>query len=225
MKTVAFDIGNVLGRVNLGHFRDLLTSLFANDGQEFLDFLQGVHDVGMCSIRQGLKFFTPNHRIYPSDVYSDMEKAWFDALDMSEPMLNLIEDLLDDDWRVSLLSNMGTDHAVYLRREYPVINRCVQHFSCEVGARKPTKLFYQSFVQSEGWRGIWRYNQGKGAKIENYTLFFDDLEENVIAAGDYFRGVQFSLRYFDDDKDAVEAMRKFLADPSEDPPWKDICTG
>lgn len=99
-------------------------------------------------------------------------------------------------YEVSLLSNIGFDHADFLRQKCPVFKKCNQHFSCDVGARKPTKLFYQSFLLEYGW--------------DKDVLFFDDRPENVKAAESYLAGVQFDIEDYATDEEAAQAVRNRL---------------
>ena len=109
--------------------------------------------------------------------------------------------LISAGWDVALLSNIGADHISVVRRWLPIElwDKSTHHFSCDIGVRKPSRLFYQSFhLKNGGW--------------SNYTFFFDDIEENVIACDGCFRGVHFNLRDFSSGIKAAKAVRDFLLD-------------
>lgn len=196
-KQVAFDIGNVLFRVDLDRFigglyqYGFVKSKIA--GQRFLDKILIQQDLGFCSIKDALCDICPDN---PNiDL---MESKWINTLIPSKPMINFIEELLNNYWQVALLSNIGIDHATFIRNNFPTLNHCIQHFSFEVGARKPSKLFYQSFFLS---RNPW----AKGFP------FFDDLDINIEAAySEGFNVYKFDLNSFENDEKAVEYLRRVL---------------
>jgi FMN phosphatase YigB (HAD superfamily) len=194
-KAVAFDIGNVLWHVDLGAFtRKLVTGGYVPHGDQgdFLEMTLGLLDVGLMTLRQALDYLAPGHYDGQSPL-DEMEMAWLDTIQPALPMLELLQELLDKKWRVALLSNIGLDHAKYIERNYPVINRCDKHFSCYVGARKPNKIFYQSFNQNHPARP-----------------FFDDREENIRAAEGYLYGIRFALEDFPDDQTAANKLRELI---------------
>jgi FMN phosphatase YigB (HAD superfamily) len=86
---------------------------------------------------------------------------------------------------IALLSNIGFEHAKLVHKLLSY-DECGfffnhKHFSCEVGARKPTKLFYQSFLM--------QHPEFQGC------LYVDDLQENLDAADELgFRIRKFSLQ-------------------------------
>ena len=87
------------------------------------------------------------------------------------------------DLQVALLSNVGLEHAVQMARVLDIdsfFDKCVKHLSCHVGARKPTKLYYQSFLM--------QHPEFYGA------AYLDDLQENLDASVPFgFRPRRFSL--------------------------------
>lgn len=196
-KYVAFDIGNVLCHVNLESFYDfLVTEQILWDKQQAEEFISGIQypqDLGLYNIRQGFYRFNPE---LPRNKLQELHDAWLDIVDPSEPMLGVIDDALAAGYEVALLSNIGFDHSGVVRQKCKVFQRCHQHFSCEVGARKPTKLFYQSFMM--------HYNWPHGA------TFLDDRKDNIEAARPYFNGVTFDIDHYERDEDAAKAVRDLL---------------
>jgi FMN phosphatase YigB (HAD superfamily) len=201
MKRVAFDIGNVLFHVDLSTFvADTVKYGLYNDlekAQSFMDGIQAAQDLGLYDIRQAItKFHSGTNKF----IVDQLEQSWLSTVKPCNPMLGLVNDLLDDGWQVALLSNIGYDHRDDIKRliSKRVWEDCIHHFSCDVGARKPAKLFFQSFYMAHGWRDT--------AK----TCFFDDREENVLASQDYFRGVHFNLDNFPSGESAAEDLKMFL---------------
>jgi len=196
-KRVAFDIGNVICHVYIDKFFDFLVEReIVVDRERADDFVCGIQhpqDLGLYNVRQGFYRFNPT---LSKQTLQDLHDMWLDIVEPSEPMLNLIEELILDGYEVALLSNIGYDHAGVVRQRCPIFKKCHQHFSCEVGARKPTKLYFQSFYLSYGW--------------DSGTMFFDDREENVKASYPILRGQRFDLDDYDKDEEAAEYMRTFI---------------
>ena len=89
---------------------------------------------------------------------------------------------------MALLSNIGTEHAALMEHSLNVgtfFSGAIKHFSCFVGARKPTALFYQSFLLEHP---------------EFYScLYIDDLQENLDVGKRFgFQTYRFSLDPKDD---------------------------
>jgi FMN phosphatase YigB (HAD superfamily) len=195
MNFVAFDIGNVLCRVELDSFLFYLVEkeLFAGytEAYDFLEGIQVAQDLGMCDMKMGLKSLK---RPLNQKILNDILEKWNSIIYPSEDMLSLIDTLLSKNYKVALLSNIGKDHGALVRERFKIFSRCIQHFSFEVGARKPSELYFQSFVLKYKWPLT--------------TIFFDDREENIVAASDYFTSVKFNLYDYDNDNEAVEFISK-----------------
>lgn len=196
-KLVAFDIGNVLCHVVFDDFINWLLYEGIVESkevaEEFLASIQHPQDLGLYNIKQGFRRFYPQ---IDNKTIQTLHDIWLDVARPSEIMLNVVEELIDEGWSVSLLSNIGFDHADYLRHKCNVFKKCNQHFSCEVGARKPAKLFYQSFLLQYGW--------------SKDVMFFDDRQENIKAAEGYLTGVLFDIENYKSDQEAATAMRTHL---------------
>ncbi len=197
-KRVAFDIGNVLCHVDIDEFFEFLVTQNVADSKkqafEFMSDIQNPQDLGLYNIKQGFSKFNPQ---LDKNTIQTLYDAWIDIARPSIVMLDLVEELLNKHgYEVALLSNIGVDHSDILRQKCPIFNRCNQHFSCEVGARKPTKLFYQSFILQYVWN--------------RDVLFFDDRLENIQAANGYLTGVLFDIEKYDTDEAAAQVIRNHL---------------
>lgn len=180
MNKVALDIGNVLVNVDLWKFISELSKRFGlndHDAYFFLEQVQPRQDLNLTTVAKSLE---SKFRIQ-GDELSDLITCWNSTVWASEMMLAFLEKLKADGVKVALLSNMGPEHLSHLRTTYPELFRdTIQHISCEVGARKPSKLFFQSFVlDHDSFRGC---------------LYLDDLEENLRASKPYgFQVYNFNL--------------------------------
>lgn len=183
---VAFDIGNVLYRFDKLKFVNKLVEIVNKfvydintcDAYLFLERLQPLQDIGVTTLHQELRYKFPFLSTEDLELLID---AWNETLTPNEMMLNLLDNLKSDGVKIALLSNMGAEHIRYLRREYPtVLDNTIQHISCEVGAKKPHKLFFQSFCLDND-------------DFSN-CVYVDDLEENLKAGKKYsFKIYHFEL--------------------------------
>lgn len=179
---IAFDIGNVLFYYNLETFyaemkrQNLLST---NDEVDlFVSEAEHLSYIGATNLSKRLssKF---------SHLTEDNKKlvidAWNNTITPNYQMFNFIKDLKNENVKIALLSNMGLEHAEYIDKNYPeVFQGNVCHLSYEVGAFKPTKLFYQSFLlDHEEFLGC---------------IYLDDLKENIITGAKFkFNGIHFDL--------------------------------
>lgn len=181
---VAFDIGNVLVEVDMSGFIAMLRGVLSGqnkshmiDPEKFLEQLQISQDLGLLTVRQAL---SQTYNI--SDlVADDLIPEWNKTVKPNEMMLNFMDNLRSEGVKIALLSNIGADHAEYLKKSCPkMFAGCVEHLSFEVGARKPSKLYYQSFLMDRAeWLG---------------AIYCDDRPENLRAGKQYsFKSFRFCL--------------------------------
>ena len=185
---VAFDIGNVLCEFDLDKFTYEMfktTGIPTSRAYNFLESIQNAQDIGLTTVRKSLQMLIPPppHSLYLKDTEIDhLINAWCSIIYPSEMMINFLDNLRSEGIKIALLSNMGKEHHEYLMNKYPkLFTGVVQHISYEVGARKPTKLFFQSFMLD--------HDDFKGA------AYIDDIEENCRAAKKYsFKVYKFDLK-------------------------------
>lgn len=183
---VAFDIGNVLCDLNLKIFTCHLQEIIDRQkiplsAWSWLESIQPFQDIGNTTVRQSLVAMMPNIN---SGLLNELINSWDKTVIPNETMLRFMENLRSEGIQIALLSNMGKEHSTYLRSKYPeLFSNTKEHLSCDVGARKPTKLFYQSFLLDN--------SEFKGA------LYLDDLEENLKAGKKFaFKTYWFKLHEF-----------------------------
>ena len=106
--------------------------------------------------------------------------------------------------KVALLSNVGLEHS---KRMGQVLSQgtffedAIKHFSCHVGARKPTLLYYHLFLQL--------HPEFEGA------VYVDDLQENLDASKQFgFKTFHFSLEEINQstilEAAKIDALKKLL---------------
>lgn len=169
--------------VDFSKFYDAMNKYYGITDDEiadFIDSIQGLQNLGIMSIRKFLELKFPDTDFYEPDP-THLENAWNSAIYPCDTMLGFISDLRSSNVKIALLSNIGPEHANHLRKTYPyLVQDCIEHFSCEVGAMKPNKLFYQSFLLDH--------------KEFSGCVYLDDRPENVIAGNDYkFNAINFDL--------------------------------
>ncbi|KKN65671.1 hypothetical protein LCGC14_0479870 [marine sediment metagenome] len=184
MKEVAFDLGNIILSVDFAPFikewHHQGISLTAR-AEVFFDDLHAQQDIGTTTVDRCLRerFNLKGYEL------RRLLQAWNDSIDVSETMAAFLQELKKKDHTIAILSNMGSEHAEVMRRKFPAIfHNNILHLSYEVGARKPTKLYFQSFMMD--------HPEFKGA------AFIDDRPENLVVGDRYgLRGYQFELSKFD----------------------------
>jgi FMN phosphatase YigB (HAD superfamily) len=186
MRCLAIDIGNVICHVN---FDKLLTSLSRNinisksDAMYFLDRAQKLYDLGLTTLKNELH---DHFKIHSEPVIEELLSSWNSVI-WSEPiMFEMLKDLLNQNVKVALLSNIGLEHTEYidgmLKSEIGYTD-AIHFFSCNVGARKPTLLYYQSFLAM--------HPEFKG------SIYVDDVQDNLDASKKFgFKTVRFDLKDF-----------------------------
>jgi hypothetical protein len=172
MKTICLDIGNVLCRVDFIPFLEHLSkslNITLEESQYFLNRTQKLHDLGCTSIADELR---DHFKIKSPVIMRELLDLWDDKVIQRDRTYQLENVVLKHNLQVALLSNIGFEHAkvvgYWASGNGPFSLKSVRHFSCFVGARKPSALFYQSF--------LWEYPEFKG------SLYVDDLQENLDAS-------------------------------------------
>jgi FMN phosphatase YigB (HAD superfamily) len=199
-KVVAFDIGNVLCYVDIDSFLVTIVKQYPSrwptilHAYDWLSSIQASQDMGLVNMKQCILTAIPHAS--ESDILT-IQQAWLNTVKPCQPMINMVESLISDGTVVCLLSNVGTDHASLLMHMIPEFSDCIRHFSCEVGARKPQALYFQSFFLSHGWTDV---------------PFFDDRPENVEAArmSGFMRPTLFNLNDYENGEMAAQAIIESL---------------
>ena len=99
IKQVAFDIGNVLFRVDFKSFiKKLEDGGYVPRGNrgEFFDVICGMQDIGLVSMRQALDYFAPGVQFLgmaaPKLDIEEIEVAWLNTLIPVQPILRLLQE-------------------------------------------------------------------------------------------------------------------------------------
>ena len=198
---ICFDVGNVLVSVD---FSQVLSSIARladvtpGDANYFLIKTQKFHDLGIITLEEAFK---DHFRFHYSSNYEELLRYWDESLSFESVMTDFLSELNEKGVKIALLSNIGAEHASILDREWgnkKWYKQAIHFYSCEVGARKPSMLYYQSFLL--------QYPKFKNA------LYIDDLQPNLDAGKKMgFRTLRFSLDDLRNDnyqQNLVEEIKK-----------------
>ncbi len=184
MKYVAIDIGNVLYHCDFNPFLEDLSqalNITLEEAQYFLGRTQKLHDLGCTVMSDELR---DHFKIRSPIVINKLIDSWCNSVKPNLDILNTLNRLSQyKKLQVALLSNIGLEHAALIDQTFAtenILHKCIKHFSCFVGARKPSLLFYQSFLTE--------YPDFKGC------TYVDDIKENLEMGYKMgFKTIQFSL--------------------------------
>lgn len=186
MKYVCLDIGNVLCHVDSVSFLDKLSSTLninIPEASRFLKRFQQLHDIGYTTMEDELK---DQFGIKSPITIRDLVAHWNASITSNSEIIDMLNDLIDEVGnkpQIALLSNIGIEHATMMEDILSMkgfFEKSIKHFSCFVGARKPSVLYYQSF--------LWQYPDFKGC------LYVDDLQENLDTGARFgFKPYKFDL--------------------------------
>lgn len=149
MKYVALDIGNVLCHVDFSGFLNDLSSEVNITLEEALYFLnrnQKQHDLGLVFMKNEMRDYLD---IKSPVTIERLLHSWDQSIVPNLQVLDMYNRLKEQGLKIAILSNIGVEHA---KQAEQILNHngflegAVRHYSCDVGARKPTNLYYQSFL-------------------------------------------------------------------------------
>lgn len=199
MKFIALDIGNVLCHVAAEPFLDLLSETFnitIPEAARFLKRFQQIHDLGYTTMEDELK---DKFGVKSPVVLKKLVDAWNASVTPNMHILDKLNGLRSKyNLQVALLSNIGVEHAAMMEEKLAhngFFPDAVKHFSCFVGARKPSMIYYQSFLmQNPEFKGC---------------LYVDDLMENLLASTQFgFQIYKFTLEdpNYEDKVSEIESL-------------------
>jgi len=172
MSYIALDIGNVLCNIATEPFLETLSetlNITIVEANRFLKRFQQIHDLGYTTMEDELK---DKFQLKSPITIAKLVQGWNDSVTPCIPMLTKLNDLRrENGLQVALLSNIGLEHASMMEEKLKhgeFFPGAIKHFSCFVGARKPSTIFYQSFLLQY-------------PKFKN-CLYIDDLQENLNSA-------------------------------------------
>jgi FMN phosphatase YigB (HAD superfamily) len=148
VKYIALDLGNVVCNVNFDPFIKSLSktlNVYVEDINYFLNRSQKLHDLGLTVIADELK---DHFKIKSPVIIEELALEWQKTVKGNPVMISIIKELINNKINIALLSNIGIDHSSIMRNilTADIYDNSIKFFSCEVGARKPSKLYYKTFI-------------------------------------------------------------------------------
>lgn len=166
MKYLAIDIGNVICNLSFKEFTNCVSTNANVSEQEVNTFLykfQKPNDLGITELQYELADY---FGIKSHSVVSGLCEKWNHTMKINLKVRRWLEALSDTN--IALLSNIGVEHRSILDEMFgKLIDNYIKFYSCDVGARKPTFLYYKLFLEM--------YPQF------NNALYVDDRPENLEA--------------------------------------------
>jgi len=183
---ICFDLGNVIIECDVDRFYDQMKDFFSEEKYKQLiamrDIIQTQHDLGIVTYQN---FFEHFDMSLSKEKVNQILELWNQAVKPNDEMVNFICRFKQGrKSAIAFLSNIGYEHSKHLTESCPeLFENTLLHFSCEVGARKPTKLYFQSFLKEVP------------DHLPKTHLFIDDREDNcAMALRLGFVPFQFSLK-------------------------------
>jgi FMN phosphatase YigB (HAD superfamily) len=169
---MAFDLGNVLVKVDHGRFCRRLAEVVDLPAQEvyaaiFASNLEPGFDTGRLSSREFYQEILQLFRLTLS--YPDFCRLWNEIFEPQEGM-EVVVDHLKARYPLFMVSNTNSLHFHYIREHFPIVRHfslCILSF--EVGSRKPEAGIYQALISRAG-------------QVPERILFLDDKPPFVEAA-------------------------------------------
>lgn len=202
---ICFDLGNVIIECDVDKFYDQMKDFFSEEKYKQLiamrDIIQTQHDLGIVTYRN---FFEHFDMSLSKEKVDQILELWNQAVKPNDEMVEFVCDFKKKNGNIAYLSNIGFEHSQYLTKSCPqLFKEALLHFSCEVGARKPTKLYFQSFLKE------CHYCNESGWKSSH--LLIDDREDNCEMAKRLgFATFQFSLKDELNNKSKINQMKKIM---------------
>lgn len=185
MKYVCMDIGNVLVKVNMSSFSKKLSktlNITLEDANYFMNRTQKLHDLGLTKMQDELR---DHFHIKSSIIIDELIQEWNAVITPADYIIDILIEMMDkNDLKIALLSNIGLEHAEQITSDVnynkKFFGNTINFFSCNVGARKPSLVYYNTFLQL--------HPEFKGC------LYVDDLWENLYASEQFgFKTCRFAL--------------------------------
>jgi FMN phosphatase YigB (HAD superfamily) len=186
MIRIALDVGNVLVYSNFEQFIRKLSktlNITLDEANYFMNRTQKLHDLGCTQMADELR---DHFKIRSQVSMEELINYWNEVIIPSDYLIEIVNELSQEHQiEVALLSNVGIEHAKRMEQILGLggstfFSSAIKHLSCNVGARKPTLLYYHLFLQLHPeWKGC---------------AYIDDLHENLEASKQFgFQTYHFSL--------------------------------
>ncbi|MBN2789010.1 MAG: hypothetical protein JXR69_02325 [Candidatus Delongbacteria bacterium] len=170
MKTLIFDLGNVLINVDTDKLINKLKDTFVLSIEEMENFEKAHHHSFYTGRISGMEFYQKFKSTSQTDVtYDDFATLWSNIFSYNKEMIEYISKLPVDDIRIVIASNTDPIHIGHIKENFPLPFEYSEFFSYDEGFIKPEDGFYIKLIS--------KYS----IDLKN-AIFFDDLEQNIKGA-------------------------------------------
>jgi FMN phosphatase YigB (HAD superfamily) len=202
MKYLAVDLGNVICQVNFDNFNKKLSNtlnLSLDEVNYFLNRTQKLHDLGMTNMSDELR---DHFQIRSPEIIDDLIDEWNKTVRADPFMLDELIRIMHptqgiEQVKVALLSNIGKEHSSLIKNilTTDIFDHAIKFFSCDVGARKPTYIYYKTFLDM--------YPEFKGC------VYMDDRIENIETGLLFgFKAQHFELDRIKSEQEIIDRLAK-----------------
>jgi len=205
MKCVCFDIGNVLCHLDFTPFQKALSEqldITVSQAEYFYNRTQKLHDLGLTNLSDELR---DHFRISSKSLVDALMHDWYSIITPEDKMFDFVKWCFDNNIKIFIVSNIGIEHANYMRNVFnqklgaKIIDdpNFITFFSCDVGARKPSYLYFKTLLDL--------YPETNGA------LYIDDLVENLESGKKFgLKTFNLNLRNVDDIDSEIEKIKLLI---------------
>lgn len=182
VKTIIFDLGNVLLKFDVRIIARKLAEKFSLDEDRLFDLffdspLTGIHDDGKISEREFHRRVMEMFNI--NMAFEEFREIWVDIFTENTDVAELVQ-FLSKEYKVFLMTNINKMHFDYIKGKFAIIKEFDKVFtSYEVGERKPHPKIFNAAIS---------YADAKPDEI----VFIDDRKELIEGAEKLgIRGIVF----------------------------------
>jgi len=178
------DVGNILIISKFDGFLKKLSktlNITTEEANYFMNRTQKLHDLGYTNMSDELR---DHFKIRSQSIIDELTEEWNNVIIPSDFIIDIVNNLSKKyEVKIALLSNVGLEHSKIMQKvldKGDFLKDTIKYFSCYVGARKPSLLYYHTFLQlNPEWVG---------------AAYLDDLQENLDASKQFgFKTFRFSL--------------------------------
>lgn len=150
-----FDMGNVLVHFSHELMCDQIGQLCDQPGKQVHDLI--IHSGLFEKMETGSLTEAEFHRDFQSLVqkeipFEDLKRAASDIFELNEEILPILEELKQSGMRLIVLSNTGSSHIDFIRKNFQVLDYFDDFtLSYEVGALKPSEIIYRDAIEKSGF--------------------------------------------------------------------------
>lgn len=195
MKTIIFDLGNVLINVDADKLTRNLKNIISGSDEKLDEFEKKFHRPFYTGNISAQEFYNEFNLISANKVtYDEFRLLWSDIFSYNQEMIEYVSKLPQNEIRIIIASNTDPIHIEYIFENYNLPFEYLEFYSYDEGLLKPEDGFYQKLI-SKYFINL------------SQAIFFDDLEQNVNGA--IKNGIDSYVH--SDNENTVKRIKTFLS--------------